>query len=462
MCSGADSIDDLDVLRTGRMPICSVGSTRPPRWARRYASSASGTPASWSRCYASTSSRWPGAPSCRPASRHRRSSTSTRCCAHRVGPGLRPCQTGASYGHTKIAGKQVLRKGLSPLATTISTPACAPVIAEMRLRAGKTGSGKGARRMLAQAIATARAAGATGNILVRGDSAYGSRTVVRACLRGKVQFSLVMVKNKAIQRAIDSIGSPRGLRCATRTPSTTPTPGHGSLTPKSPRSLTPRPPPRRTGSPPGWWYAGSKTPATPTRCSRSGAATRSSPTPSCRPPRPTSSTAATPPSKPCFADLIDGPLAHMPSGRFGANSAWVPCAAIAHNLLRAAATLAAKTYAVARGTPCDDGSSPSRRGWPDPPARRSYTSGPGRRPGYSCGPRPSTPDLQPPPDPTPPTTRPDHPDQWKRCTDQQHQHALTTNQHDQEKSRSLALLLRGFRLREPVGVLNRCVVALVL
>jgi hypothetical protein len=36
-----------------------------------------------------------------------------------------------------------------------------------------------------------------------------------------------------------------------------------------------------------------------------------------------------------FADLIDGPLAHLPSGSFGANSAWVLCAAIAHNLLRA-------------------------------------------------------------------------------------------------------------------------------
>nr|CAB65229.2 hypothetical protein [Mycolicibacterium fortuitum] len=39
---------------------------------------------------------------------------------------LRPvyghAKQGASYGHTKIAGKQVLRKGLSPLATTISTP----------------------------------------------------------------------------------------------------------------------------------------------------------------------------------------------------------------------------------------------------------------------------------------------------------------------------------------------------
>jgi hypothetical protein len=50
-----------------------------------------------------------------------------------------------------------------------------------------------------------------------------------------------------------------------------------------------------------------------------------------------------------FADLIDGPLAHMPSGHFGANSAWALAAAIAHNLLRAAGTLAGKTYSVARG-----------------------------------------------------------------------------------------------------------------
>jgi hypothetical protein len=50
-----------------------------------------------------------------------------------------------------------------------------------------------------------------------------------------------------------------------------------------------------------------------------------------------------------FADLIDGPLAHLPSGRFGANSAWILCAAIAHNLLRAAATLAGEPHAVARG-----------------------------------------------------------------------------------------------------------------
>ncbi len=50
-----------------------------------------------------------------------------------------------------------------------------------------------------------------------------------------------------------------------------------------------------------------------------------------------------------FADLIDGPLAHMPSGRFGTNSAWVLCAAIAHNLLYAAGTLAGDSHRVARG-----------------------------------------------------------------------------------------------------------------
>ena len=48
------------------------------------------------------------------------------------------------------------------------------------------------------------------------------------------------------------------------------------------------------------------------------------------------------------ADLIDGPLAHLPSGRFGANSAWLACAAIAHNLTRAAGHLAAPHYAKAR------------------------------------------------------------------------------------------------------------------
>ena len=41
-----------------------------------------------------------------------------------------------------------------------------------------------------------------------------------------------------------------------------------------------------------------------------------------------------------FADVTSGPLAHMPSGVFAANAAWLALAAMAHNLLRAAGSLA--------------------------------------------------------------------------------------------------------------------------
>ena len=47
--------------------------------------------------------------------------------------------------------------------------------------------------------------------------------------------------------------------------------------------------------------------------------------------------------------MTDGPLAHLPSGSFAANAAWLTCAAIACNLLRAAGALASLAYARARG-----------------------------------------------------------------------------------------------------------------
>jgi hypothetical protein len=48
------------------------------------------------------------------------------------------------------------------------------------------------------------------------------------------------------------------------------------------------------------------------------------------------------------ADLKDSALAHMPSGSFAANVAWLACAAIAHNLTRAAGALASLFHAKAR------------------------------------------------------------------------------------------------------------------
>ncbi len=59
--------------------------------------------------------------------------------------------------------------------------------------------------MVAEAIRTARAAGATGDILVRGDSAYDSNAVVAACVQAGVRFSVVLTKTRAVNRAIAGI-----------------------------------------------------------------------------------------------------------------------------------------------------------------------------------------------------------------------------------------------------------------
>jgi hypothetical protein len=86
-----------------------------------------------------------------------------------------------------------------------------------------------------------------------------------------------------------------------------------------------------------------------------------------------------------FADLIDGPLAHLPSGRFAANSAWAICAAITHNLLRAAGALSSPTHALARGATLRRQIVTVPPGWPDRSAAESCTC-PRTGPGPSNGP----------------------------------------------------------------------------
>jgi hypothetical protein len=62
--------------------------------------------------------------------------------------------------------------------------------------------------MVAEAIRTARAAGATGELVVRGDSVCGSRAVVSTCRKAGTRFSLALIKNPAVARAIASIPGP--------------------------------------------------------------------------------------------------------------------------------------------------------------------------------------------------------------------------------------------------------------
>jgi hypothetical protein len=66
--------------------------------------------------------------------------------------------------------------GLNALLATLSTPAAAPVILAARLRRGATASVRGAGKLVSDALATARRAGVTGQLVVRGPVSPGPGT----------------------------------------------------------------------------------------------------------------------------------------------------------------------------------------------------------------------------------------------------------------------------------------------
>jgi len=74
-----------------------------------------------------------------------------------------------------------------------------------RLRGGNASSGRGAATFVAETIRRVRDAGATGNLTLRADSGFYAGTVVSACRRHGVAFSITARKNTAIQRAISQI-----------------------------------------------------------------------------------------------------------------------------------------------------------------------------------------------------------------------------------------------------------------
>jgi len=345
MAAEADSIDDLDVIRSGGMPRL-FGAVYAPatlgQFLREFTHGHTSQLAAVARAHlvnlAQRTDLLPGI---------------GQQAFIDIDSLLRPVyghtKQGASFGHTKIAGRQVLRKGLSPLATTISTDQAAPVIAGIRLRAGKAGSGRGADSMITQAISTARAAGASGEILVRGDSAYGTSLVAKACLKAGVRFSLVLAQNRAVVRAMatitDDAWTPVHYPGAVIDPDTGQLISDAEVAETSytafastEHPVTARLVVRRVRDRtkldelfPVWrhhpFFTNSIESTTEADITHRRHAIIET----------------------VFADLIDGPLAHLPSGRFAANSAWAICAAMTHNLLRAAGTLSGDNHAVARG-----------------------------------------------------------------------------------------------------------------
>jgi hypothetical protein len=244
---------------------------------------------------------------------------------------------GAGFGHAKIGGYNVWLRGYNPLIATLSTPLSAPVIAATQLRAGNAASARGAAWQVAEAIGTARGCGATGIVVVRADSAFYAKTVIWACRRNRARFPITARMDAKTRTACEAI------------------PDQDWVDIKYPQAIWDEDEQR--------WISDAQIAEisfTAFDATRWAVTARLIVRRVKR--------LADPGQGELFdsyryhavftdspfvleqinAELIDRPLAHLPSGRFAANNAWLACAAMAHNLTRAAGHLAGPRYAAAR------------------------------------------------------------------------------------------------------------------
>jgi hypothetical protein len=201
MAAGADSIDDMDVLRHGAMDTL-FGEVRAPSTLGSHLRSytwgnVSQLEKAAREFLAGLARQAPLLPGADVLAFIDVDSMQKRVYGHK--------KQGTKFGHTKIQGKSLLVRGLNALAAVISTPLSAPVIAATRLRGGNAASARGAASLAARAIGTARDCGCTGMIIVRMDSAYYNASVIGAILSQGARFSVTAPVNSSIRAAIAGI-----------------------------------------------------------------------------------------------------------------------------------------------------------------------------------------------------------------------------------------------------------------
>jgi Transposase DDE domain group 1 len=351
MAAGADSIDDMGLLRHGAMDTLFGGVRAPSTLGSHLRSYTWGNVLQLEKAgrelLARLSRQAPLLPGADVLAFIDIDSTQKRVYGHK--------KEGARFGHTKIQGKSVLVRGLNALVAAVSTPLAAPVAAATRLRGGNAPSARGAESLAAQAIGTARACGATGTIVVRADSAYYSAAVIAAVRRAGARFSVTAPVTSVIRTAIAGIPEdawtpiayPQAvwddqLRCWTSDAEVAET-EYTAFTSKKKalhvtarlivrrvRDKNPKAAPGQGELFPAWRYHAVFT-NSPFELVQAEEQHRGHAV-----------------IELLLADLNDGPLAHLPSGKFTANAAWLAIAAIAHNLVRAAGTLAGHRHAKAR------------------------------------------------------------------------------------------------------------------
>src|SRR3954454_20534058 len=260
---------------------------------------------------------------------------------------------GAAFGYSGV-------RGLNALLATVSTEQIAPVIAAQRLRKGSVGSPRGAARLATDTLALIRRSRLAGrNVLVRADSAFYSHALVTAVLKTGADVSITVRMDAAVKRAIAGIAE------------------NAWTTIKYPDAIYDE----TTGS----WISQAQIAEIPFAAFVSKKKSEQVPgrlivrrIPELNPTQSTGQqtlfdtwrfhaffTTTAPDDldtvaadqthrrhaiiENVHADLKASALAHLPSGVFNANAAWLVCAVMAFNLTRAAATLT-KVAALAKAT----------------------------------------------------------------------------------------------------------------
>lgn len=258
---------------------------------------------------------------------------------------------GSGYGYSGV-------RGLNALIATVTSEHAAPVIVGQRLRKGACGSPRGAARMVSDTLATVkrlRSTGSTGKVLVRADSAFYGHPTVAAAIRGGAEVSITVRLDPKVKTAIAAIGDDGWTtieytdaiydentgrwisRAEVAEIPFTAFSSRKSSEQVSGRLVVRRIPdlnPKAEGGQSTlfdtWRFHAFFTTTdldtiTADRTHRGHAIIEQ-----------------------VHADLKDSALAHLPSGRFAANAAWLVLAVMAFNLTRAAATVTGPGLARAR------------------------------------------------------------------------------------------------------------------
>ncbi len=202
MIGGADSIDDMGLLRHGAMPVLFGGVRAPSTLGSFLRSFTWGNVLQLEKVHrlllAELGRRAPLLPGKDVVAFTDIDSMQKRVYGH--------AKQGAAFGHTKIGGKSLLVRGLNALVATISTPLAAPVIAATRLRGGNAASARGAASFATASVHAARAAGCGGTLVVRADSAFSSAALTGAVRAAGAFFSVTVRMDPKIKAAIAGIG----------------------------------------------------------------------------------------------------------------------------------------------------------------------------------------------------------------------------------------------------------------